>query len=156
MHNQILLVTWEMVNIINGIMNLAFDYQAKMWASVLFFLVSLALHLKLKCRQTSASSDPPTGHHLDQRVRPVPSRRAEPSVLVVLGSLRCVHVGRPLYRPHRHQRAKTGNSGGGEPRPVLQQYRVDLEAVCISARMGVLHLGYRSGQCSPVTGCGHC
>jgi amino acid transporter len=40
---QILLVTWEMVNIIAGTMGLAYDYEQQTWQMVLFFLAALLL-----------------------------------------------------------------------------------------------------------------
>jgi hypothetical protein len=38
---QVLLVTWQLVNIVHGIMGLSFDYSYKPWHGILFYLVCL-------------------------------------------------------------------------------------------------------------------
>lgn len=40
---NVLLVTWQITNVISGTMQMAFDYQPQSWHGVCFYLVSLAL-----------------------------------------------------------------------------------------------------------------
>lgn len=46
---QVLLVTWQLVNIVHGIMGLSFDYDYKPWHGILFYLVSSPFSDSTRC-----------------------------------------------------------------------------------------------------------